>query len=381
MKIKLSLLFTIGGILLMSEMAMAANGVTATEVIIGCANAKTGISSFLGVEYSKGINAYLKQINDAGGVNGRKIKLIEYDDKYEPNACIAATTKLMEADKVLALLGYVGTPTTKAVVPLLVKDAVSLFFPFTGADYLRDVSKCPTVFNLRGSYNMETEKLVAYLVGQGKNKIAVFSQDDSYGQAGLNGVKDALKKRGLELVAEGTYKRNTTAVNEGLMLIKKESPDAVIMVGTYEPTAAFVRNAKKIGMNAIFASVSFVGPEMLVRELGADGEGVLVCEVVPLPSGSSFSVVKEYQAAMKKYFSGSELGHISLEGFVSAKTFCEILKRAGSNLDSKTLLDAANNLKGYDPGFNENIGFTSSDHEGLKTVYLTVIKGGKLNSI
>lgn len=346
----------------------------AGEIVIGISNAQEGPAKDLGIEYSKGANAYFDKINKSGGINGNTIKVIQTNDGYEPDKCIENTNKLIKEDKVDLLFGYVGTPTAKAVVPIIQKEKIPYFFPFTGAGFLRDTKESSYVFNLRGTYDMETEKMVDYLVKEGKNKIAIFYQDDSYGRAGLSGTVKALKKRGMELVAEGTYERNTEAVNKALINIKKAKPDGVIMIGTYKPSAEFIKRAKKLGMKDVkFLNISFVGSKALESELGVDGEGVIVTQVVPFPWDSSINLVKEYQTALMAYDANSEYGFISLEGYASAKLLVEILKKAGTK-DKELIIKAAESIKDYDIGSGDKISYSKDDHQGFDRVFITEIK-------
>mgnify|MGYP001180904432 CR=1 FL=1 len=362
--------------------ARAEVGVTADSVTVGVSNAQQGPAHFLGVELSRGARVYFNAVNAQGGVLGRQIKVVQYDDGYEPDSCIANTKHLLEKDKVFALINYVGTPTSKAVAPMIAAHNVPFFFPFTGAGFLRDMMLSPTVFNLRATYDMETEALVDYVIKQGKRRIAIFYQDDSYGRAGLSGTRLALERRDLPLAAAGTYLRNTTAVNQGLITILKAKPEAVIMIGTYLPCAEFIKRAVSLGMRDVtFLNISFVGSKALAQELGPLGDGVIVSQVVPLPWNADVPAVKEYQDMMRASFSTFEPEFVSLEGFLNAKLFVEILKRAGSDLTRQRVIQTAESISHLDLGLGPVISYTTQDHQGLKQVFLTVIKDGKFLSL
>ncbi len=356
-------------------------GVTDSSVLLCASNAQSGPAKFLGREYTKGFNAVFSQINKNGGINGRKIKLKVLDDGYEPNRAID-NTKTFIKEGCFLLTGYVGTPTSKASVPLAEKASIPYFFPFTGAEFLRNPVK-PLVFNLRASYYMETEEMVHYLSDKlGLKKIAIFYQDDSYGRAGLAGFKKAMEKRGLKMAGEATYPRNTVAVGKAVITMRRLKPEAVVMIGAYKPCAEFIKKAKKVGLaDTKFINISFVGSKALLNELGPQGEGVLVTQVVPFPWDSSLPGVKEYSKVMKEAYKDFEPGFVSLEGFLAAKTLTEIMSKAGKDLSRESVVASANNLRDFDLGINDPISFSKTDHQGLEKVYITVISNGKFQQV
>lgn len=377
-----SLLRPAGGLasLLAAHLLAAAEpGVTDTEVKVGMANALTGNSAALGLGMSAGAKAFFDQLNASGGVQGRKVALISKDDGYEPDRCVAQTKELIETDKVFSLLGYVGTPTATAIMPLLGQNPDLVFLaPFTGAEFLRNPVK-KNVFNIRASYFDETEALVQRLTEDlAIKEIGVFIQDDAFGAAGEAGVQKALRKRNLTLAGKGTYKRNTVDVADGLNLLKQGNPKAVIMVGTYKACAAFIKAAKAGGVKAVFCNISFVGTSALIKELGSEGEGVVISQVLPSPTDASMPVVKEYQAAMKAA-GREEFDYTSLEGYIAALVYAEALKKAGKDLTRGGFLGALENLKTSLGGLE--VEFSAASHQALKRVYLTVVRDGKATPV
>jgi len=351
-------------------------GVRPDAVLLGQSAALAGPAAALGTEMRDGALAYFHVVNAGGGVNGRKIELRSLDDGYEPDRAAANTRKLIEADGVFALFGYVGTPTSQAALPILTAAKVPFFGAFTGAELLREPFN-RLVFNLRASYFDETEKMVDHLVTGGKRKIAVFHQNDSFGQAGLSGVENAMRRRNLKIAAAGTVERNTTDVAAAVKTIGAAKPDAVIMISAYRSCAEFVRQAKKSGMVADFLNVSFVGAKALAGELGAEGYGVMISQVVPFPWAQSIAVVKEYQRAMAASFPKSALSFTSLEGFLAAKVFAEGLRRAGRDLTRAKLIAGLEALRDYDAG-GFSVAFSPTSHNGSRFVDLTMIgKDGK----
>jgi ABC-type branched-subunit amino acid transport system substrate-binding protein len=350
--------------------AQTEDGVTASEVRIGMANALSGPASGLGTDLKAGAEAFIARTNAAGGVGGRKIVLVSKDDGYEPDKSAAATRALIEQDKVFLLFGYVGTPTSAAAVPLASKAGVPYLFPFTGAEFLRNpVNKL--VFNVRASYFDETELMVERLTKDaGAKSIALFIQDDAFGEAGKAWVNRALHKRNMKVAAEARYKRNTLEVDPGLAIIKAANPDGVVFIGTYASLAAIVKKAKAQGIKAKFMTVSFIGTAGFLKEAGADGDGVYITQVMPSPDSSS-PLVKQYLADMK----GGLVNYGSLEGYVDAMVLVEALKKTGTKLTRASFLSALESLN-VDLG-GLKVGFSATSHQGAKDVFLTVVKGGK----
>lgn len=370
----------IGLICAAQSIVCAEVGVTDNEIVVGQAAALNGPAKALGQGMQAGMHAYFAHVNEQGGINGRKIRLISNDDGYEPSRCIEETRKLIDEGS-FALIGYVGTPTSKAAVPIIEEEKVPFIGPFTGAEFLRNPVK-HFVINIRGSYYDETAGLVNYLMDKlGVKTIACFYQNDSYGQAGLAGVKLALEKRGQSLVAEGTYERNTLAVKGGLARIKGEDPDAIIMIGAYAPCAEFIKLAKQIGMKDVkFCNISFVGSAALKDALGNEGEGVLVSQVVPFPWDKSLPLVSEYQELLAKYSPQQPIGFVSLEGFMVAKMFTQALKSCGADVTREGLISAIESTGTFDLG-GIKLTFGKNDHQGMDKINLTIIQGGEFKSI
>ena len=370
--------------------ARAETGVTGTQITIGMSTALNGAASFLGTSFKTGVEAYLNSVNDAGGVHGRRIKLIAYDDGYEPKNAVTNATKLIKEDGVFGLLGNVGTPTALAIRKMLAEEKVFLFAPFTGAESLRNpVDRY--LLHYRASYNQETEVFVKGMVDMlGYRKIAVFYQDDGYGKAVLDGATLALNRRGLAPVATGTYIRNFENVSDALERIMSAKPDAVVMAGTYSACAKFITLWKRKTLlekrkdpDPVFMNVSFVGPDRLALLLDKYGLGVVVTQVVPPfnAAGTNYPAVTDYLNAMNRYFPAMRPNFVSLEGYLAAKVFAEALKRAGKNLTREGFIDTVEGIKGLDIQAGNMISFAKDNHQGSQTVYPTVIKGGKFYPI
>jgi ABC-type branched-subunit amino acid transport system substrate-binding protein len=352
--------------------ASADPGVSADKIVFGQAAPLEGPAAALGQDMRTGILAAFEEANKAGGVGGRKLELISRDDGYEPNKAIEMTKKLLDEDKVFGLIGSVGTPTSSATQPIATEQGAPFIAPFTGAEFLRNPFKA-NVINVRASYFQETEAMVERLTkDRNASRIAMLYQDDAYGRAGLAGVQKALEKRNMKLVAEGTYERNTVAVKQALLEIRKGNPEAVIMVGAYKPCAEFIKLAKQIKMDAQFINISFVGSNALAKELGNAGGGVIITQVVPLPEDSSIPVVASYQAALKAHDANAKPGFVTLEGYIAGKLVIEALKKGSGEPTRKafleTVLGSSFDLGGF------KLSYSATDNQGSDDVFLTQIQ-------
>ncbi len=344
-----------------------------TPIILGESCALSGPAENLGLEMRSGLLAAFSKINDSGGVNGREILLISRDDGYEPDRAVRNTLQLIENKHVFMLIGEVGTPTSEAVVPLIEKYKIPFFAPFTGAQFLR-VPFRRYVINIRGSYFQEMEKLASYLTKTRKIKrIACFYQNDSFGFAGLQGIKIALKKRGMHLVSTGTYERNTVAVLGGLRDINRAKPEAVVLVGTYSACAEYIKLSKaKIKQNQVFCSISFVGAESLQKALGGYGHNVIVSQVVPFPEDTGIPIVREYIEAMGKYQHDNPISFVSLEGYIAGNLFGRIARAVQGDLTRENFIATMERIGVFDLG-GLILHFGPSDHQGSNKIYLTEI--------
>ena len=347
------------------------NGVFDDRIVFGQSAAFSGPARELGANMRLGIQAAFHEVNESGGVNGRVLELISFDDAYEPEAAVNNTLKLIEQEEVFALIGEVGTPTSRSATPVAADAGIPFIAPFTGAEFLRD-DDWQNIINLRASYYQETEEMVARLIDDlGITRIGVLFQDDSYGRAGYRGVLFALDRRNLKPASIGLYPRNTTAIKAALLDLKQGSPEAVIMIGAYEPVAKLVTWARHTGIDPIFMTVSFVGSNALARELGTDGEGVYVTQVVPFPTDDSLQIVSSYIAALSAYDPEAVPGFVSFEGYLAGRLAIEGLQRCGQKVDRACFLEILNYTDRIDiDGFILRYG---NDNQGSNEVFLTVI--------
>ncbi len=398
---------------------LSAQKADSETIKIGISASFTGTSREIPIEQYRGSMAYFEQINRNGGIKGKQIAIQAYDDEYNPVSTIRNTIKLIEKDKVFLLFNYFGTPTTARTLPLLnrYKDRnIYLFFPYTGSEIVRQNPYKPLVFNLRSSYSQETEGLVDNLVKVGKKRIAVFYQIDAYGRSGWNGVRRALNKHDLKIVAEATYRRGTSfseSFQPQVETLKAANPDAIILVGLYEPCAGFIRDARNGGWNIPIANIS-VGSENLLRLLldinkktGKDYTANLInSQVLPSYENNSLPAVREYREYMDRYkpvpplelignksYPSSRYSYDSFEGFLKAKLLVEILKRTDDSSensvnkgainagnignDRRKVVQAAQSIQDIDLGIGTPFSFKAGSNQALNKVYYTKIEKGQ----
>ena len=344
-------------------------GIENTTLLVGQSAALTGPAAELGAEMRLGAQLHFAEVNQKGGVSGRQIRLVSVDDGYEPDRAAANTRKLIYEDRVFALFGYVGTPTSNAALPIFTEARVPFVGAFTGAESLRSPFN-RYIFNVRASYYDETEKIVEQLTSLGVKSIAVFYQDDAYGKAGLTGVERALARRNMQVAGLATVERNTVAVEAAVKALAPKQPDAIVMISAYKSIAAFVRLAKKAGYTGQFYNVSFVGSRALANELGAEGHGVAISQVVPFPFSADTPVTREYQRAMKA--ASGALSFTSFEGYLAAKVFVEGLRRSGRDLTREKFITAMESMTDADMG-GFVVRFSPKSHNGSSYVDLTLI--------
>jgi ABC-type branched-subunit amino acid transport system substrate-binding protein len=356
----------------LSSYGHAEDGVSKDSIVFGQVAALNGPAQALGQGMREGILAAFEEANRAGGINGRKLELKSIDDSYEPEKTIEATNKAINDEKVFALVGAVGTPTSKAGQPIATAAKVPFIGPFTGAEFLRNPFN-RYVVNIRASYFQETEAWIEHLTNDlGVTRIAILYQDDAFGLSGLAGVKKAMDKRNLSLVAEGTFKRNTTAIKSALLEIMKGQPQAVVTVGPYKPIAAFIRLARQLKVDATFVAISFVGSDSLAQELGNEGAGVVVSQVVPFPGDKSLPLVSSYQSALAAVNGKSKPGFVSLEGYLAGRLVVEAMRRIAGEPTREAFLDAIER-EPFDLG-GVKLTFSATQNQGSNQVYFTVLQ-------
>ena len=341
-------------------------------IVIGQSAALTGPAAQLGIQFQHGAKLAFDRANARGGVNGRNIELRTLDDGYEPARCQANTQALLNED-VLALFGYIGTPTSLAALPMATAAKTPFIAPFTGAQALRDPFN-RYAFHLRASYYDETARIVNQVTQVGMKRVAVFHQNDSYGQAGLDGVTRALKALQLEAVATGTVERNAVDVAAALARILPSKPEAVVQISAYKSCAAFVRAARKAGYGGQFYNVSFVGTQALADELGPEARGVVISQVMPYPFAPLSALTNEFLAAASAAPTKVQPNYSSIEGYVAGRVLLEGLRRAGAAITREALIAGLESMQNFDLG-GFVVDFGPRKHVGSSFVDLTILDG------
>jgi ABC-type branched-subunit amino acid transport system substrate-binding protein len=343
------------------------------KLVLGQSAAFTGPAAQLGIQFHLGAKLWFDRVNALGGLDGRNIEIRMLDDGYEPDRCVENTKKLIEED-VFALFGYIGTPTSLAALPLIKKSQIPFIAPFTGAMGLRD-PQVKNVFHLRASYQDETALIVRQLTNLGLKKIAVFYQNDSYGKAGLDGSVLALGNLGLEPLATATVERNTVDVAQAVKAIVPRRPDAVIQISAYKSCAAFIREARQASYGGTFYNVSFVGTQALADELGEQGAGVVVSQVVPSPYNPARPVTRDFIADTKRSNGAVPSNYSSMEGYLAARLFTEgMRRRPGAAFTRDGLIRGLESLGRYSMnGFDLHL--STNDHVASNFVELSMLTG------
>ena len=345
----------------------------AEQIVFGQSAALTGPARPLGQSMRLGLAAAFEEVNRAGGVHNYHLTLESIDDAYEPEAAITNAREFIHQHNVFALIGAVGTPASAAAQPIATERGVPYIAPLTGAEFLRVAQLRPNVVNVRASYYQETEEMVVRLTEDlGVQRIGVLYQNDSFGRAGLNGLRRAVARHGLSLVSEADYPRNTEAIKIALLDLRRAHPEAIVIIGTYKPAAALIRWSRRLDFDPYFVNISVVGSSALAKELGPDGAGVYITQVVPFPLDSSIPVVAQYRRALALVDPESEPNFVSLEGYLAGRLVVEGLRLAGPRPTQQGFLRALRSAETIDLG-GFLLRYGDADNQGSDRVYLTII--------
>lgn len=345
-------------------------GVTDDTVNFVQIAALDGPAAQLGLGMQAGLEAAFAEVNKNGGVHGRQITMEGMDDGYEPDRSTRNINEAIASEKFFGLIGSVGTPTAIVLQPIATENDFPMIGPFTGAGFLRNPD-FNNVYNVRGSYDAETEEWIRILADEmGLTRIAIFYQDDGFGRAGLSGVVKAMERRGMSILVEGLYTRNTTDVKDALLTIREAEPEAVVMVGAYKPIGEFIKLSRSYEFTPEFVTISFVGSKALADELWPGGEGVIISQVVPFPWDTTAKIVQEYQTALSANDDLADYGFVSLEGYIVGRFAIEALERAGRDLTRDNFLAAMEGMSSYDLGGVE-LSYSATDNQGIDTIFMT----------
>lgn len=357
-------------------------GMAQADIVIGQSSPLTGVASETGKNLALGAKACFEQINAKGGINGHLIKHVVLDDKSNPAETVSNARRLIDKEKALALVNFHGTSNVAELIKSQQLDnaGIPLVGVYTGARAAREPFT-PYIFHTRAGYREEVEKIVAILGNLGMTSIGVLYEDDAFGQAGLNAVMASIaKKPGMKLMGKGSYAQQTDEVDAAAKALAKENPQAVIMVAITQPAAAFIAKFRQLGGTSQLFNISAANFEELVRINGvAAVHGVAISQVFPFPYQSTLTVVRDYQAAMKRYAAGNKLSYASLEGYINARILSEAIRRAGNSPSRDGVLKALEHLNDFDLG-GYYVNFTEMDRLGSHFVQLTMLnQSGELS--
>jgi branched-chain amino acid transport system substrate-binding protein len=368
------------GVLLLFRLGLSTGqtpGVTDNTILIGSCSALDGPTRFLGSQTVLGATTYLNSVNEEGGIYGRKVQLLAFDDGYDPDRAPACFKRMMK-EGVFALGFFVGTPTAKVYVPMAQEEKIPVVGLFTGAQMLYEPPK-HYIINVRASYFDETREQVDKLWDVNVRKMGVIYQDDAFGRTVLDGVKLALQKHNSAPVALGIFARNSVDIDDAVKTVMAARPQAVVVVGPYSPVAAVVKKAHASNWRPQFLTVSFVGTEEFIKEAGPDAEGTIITQVVPPYDRTDYTTVGVYRQLLAKYYPDARPNFVSLEGFVDAMVLVEGLKRAGKDLTREKLIAAIESIHSMNIGMGSKLllDYGPNDHKGFDDVYPTIVQSGQ----
>lgn len=350
-------------------------GISDDAILIGSSSALTGHASFLGSQYTLGSKVWFNEVNAAGGIHGRRIDFLTYDDAYEPDKTVANSRQLIAEDSVFMLFDYVGTPTSVQIIEMVHDEDIPSFGFLTGAEALRTPFR-PNMFHVRASYYHEAEGAIAYFVDHlGLEKIAVMYQDDAFGLAVLAGVQLSMRRRGLEIIATDGFARGSLELDRPVDTISNSGADAVILVGTYTPLAKFIKGVHEAGHQPYFHTVSFVGSEAFGRAILEEDvdrsqfDRIIVTQVVPSPYSEDLEAVRDYQAQLTKHFPEETPNFVSLEGYINARALTRVLSETGRNLSRERMKQTIESMPRIDIGIGMPLTFGLFDHSGLDDIF------------
>ena len=352
-------------------------GVTDTEILLGQPAGITGPLAEMAPDILNATKVYLDNVNEKGGVHGRKIRTLTMDDGYKVDNTVKVVGHMIDKEPVFALMNMTGTSNVAAILPLLEKATppLPLIAPFTGADLMR-VPAINHVFNIRASYGDEAEKIVQHLTTLGTQRIAVLWSNNGFGKDGLAGVQKALEKRGKKVYADAPIEQNASDTDKAVAALHDTRPEVIIMITAGAPTVTFIKAYNKVRKGMQFYTLSVMGNQATLRALGADGVGVVLTTVVPFPWDMTHPLAREYRAAMLKAGYSSNVSFLGFESYINAKVLVEALRMGGRDITRKKFVDALANTRRLDLG-GFTVGFSKDSRQGSRYVGLAIVSPGE----
>lgn len=360
---------------------------SADDIKVGMTTALTGPSAELGKDMRIGVNSYFELVNKQSGDDEKNLVLIVRDDGYEPERAAFNMRKLIEEDGVVAVIGNVGTPTAIVTVPIAEEKKTLLFGAFSGGDVLRTTPASRYVINYRASYSEEITEIINALLLSGikAKEIAFFTQQDGYGDAAYNAAALALRQHGFDDINQlvhGRYTRNTLNVEDAVALVldAEITPKAVIMASSYAPSAKFITLLQNEVADILFLNLSFVGSTALTNALGKNIKNVIVTQAVP-SLDSKLSIIDDYVNALKQLDDMAIPNEVSFEGFIAAKIFHQGLLKVSGEINSESIIDGLESLRGIDIGLGLDIFYDQTEHQAMHYSWPIYLSGGDVHSL
>jgi ABC-type branched-subunit amino acid transport system substrate-binding protein len=361
-----------------SALRAQVRGVLDDAIVLGMVSSFTGSNKERGRAMRLGWEMAIADANEAGGVHGRRLRLVAEDDGYDPARTLAGMKQVIDEQGAFAIVGNVGTSTAAVAIPYAAEKEAVFFGALSGGDLLRKTPPDRHVFNFRASLAREGQAAVRYLVDLRRldpRRIAVLAQDDEFGASGRRGAVQQLTAYGLAPgdVLQLSYPRNTADVRDAVAKLQARARDfdAVVMVATYKPAATFVRKSKDAGLNLFYTTVS-ADSNGLAEELVESGpqytQNVLLTQVVPVPTSQASTLIR-YRESLERHAPGEKPGSTSLEAWIGAQIFLEGLRRAGRDLSTPALIAALESISDWDIGIGGKIGFGPASHQGCDAVW------------
>ncbi len=356
--------------------ASAVPGVTDSEIVIGSWGPQDGPAGAYGV-IDRTIAGYFNMVNDQGGINGRKVRFIYENDSYQPAKTVAAVKKLVEEDKVFALVGGLGTANNLAVMDYLVQNNVPHLAPATGSSAMAVPLK-KNVYHVQLNYPTEATLLTQYALNTlGSKKLAVFYQNDAFGIEGLGTINAVLTKAGVAQATAVSYETADTNFSAQALKLQTTGADTVILWATPKPGGSVLAEMNKIGYTPKLLATAVLNDPSIFQLAGPGIEGLIIPAWLPAFDDLTNPKIVDYQAFMKKYEPNEPMGGFSLTGYLYGQLMTEALKLTGQDLTREKFEQTLDQLKDYKDSVLPTIGWSATDHSGVKTAYFQKATGGK----
>lgn len=360
---------------IVSVLSFAEEGVSDDKILIGQTIGVTGTIAGPVKEMNEGAAAYFASVNARGGIHGRKIEIRTLDDKFDPATARANAERLVRKDHVFALFQSRGTPHTEAILPVLAAYNVPLVAPSTGATLFHEPVN-PLIFNVRAKYQDEVAKAIEHLSTIGVKNIGLLHVDDTFGQDGLAGFTKAMNGLKLKPAIVAKFDRVNPDYDLTAKAVIDAKPSALIVISSSKNTVAVIKAIRAQGSKMQILTLSNNSSASFVKELGKDGNGIVVTQISPAPHLVTTMLGQEFKVAAKA--SGATISYAAMEGFVNAKVLVEGLRRAGRNLTRSGLISGLESMQRVDLG-GLLVTYSATDHTGSEFVEMTMIgKDGRL---